>query len=111
PDGQQLYSTGADGQIKLWNTGDGGLVKSFIDSALPEKAHRDFGNQLRLTKDGSKLVAVGHAGWFTVWNTADGKLIHSQKMPSGWFRLPISPDSKTAATGNQKGTVYVVKLP
>jgi len=111
PDGLQLYSAGADGMIKLWKVADGGFVKDFVDPSLREKSQRDFINQIRLTPDGGKLLAAGNGGWMTVWNTSDGKLIHSQKFPTGLYGLAVSPDGKSVATGNQNGTVYVIKMP
>jgi WD40 repeat protein len=111
PNGQQLYSAGADGQIKLWNLGDGGLVKSMVDPALKEKAQRDWINHIKLTSDGTRLVSVGNGGWITIWNTADGKLIHGQKLPSGLYGTAITTDGKLIATGNQNGTVYLLKMP
>lgn len=107
----QLYSAGADGKIKLWNTADGGLVKEFIDPALKDKAQRDFINTIKLTNDGKKLVAAGNGGWITIWSTADGKLLHSQKMPMGLYGLSVNPDGSLIATGNMNGTVYVIKMP
>jgi WD40 repeat protein len=107
----QLYSAGADGKIKLWNINDGGMVKTFIDPALKDKAQRDFINTIKLTKDGKKLVAVGNGGWVTIWNTADGKMIHSQKLPIGLYGLSIHPDGNSFATGNMNGTIYVIKMP
>ncbi len=107
----QLYSAGADGKIKLWNVADGGMLKTFIDPALKDKAHRDFINTIKLTSDGKKLVAVGNGGWITIWNTADGKLVHSQKLPIGLYGLSINPENSLIATGNMNGTVYLLKMP
>lgn len=107
----QLYSAGADGKIKLWNVNDGGMVKTFVDPALKDRAQRDFINNIRLTKDGKKLVAVGNGGWVTIWNTTDGKLLHSQKLPVYLYGLSIHPDGNSFATGNMNGTIYVIKMP
>ena len=107
----QLYSAGADGKIKLWNINDGGMLKTFVDPALKDKAQRDFINNIRLTKDGKKLVAVGNGGWVTIWNTADGKMLHSQKLPIPLYGLSIHPDGNSFATGNMNGTIYVIKMP
>lgn len=107
----QVYSAGADGKIKLWNSNDGGMLKTFIDPALKDKAQRDFINNIKLTKDGKKLVAVGNGGWLTVWNTADGKMLHSQKMPVGLYGLSINNDGTLIATGNMNGSVYLIKMP
>lgn len=107
----QLYSAGADGKIKLWNTSDGGMLKTFVDPALKDKAQRDFINNIKVTRDGKKLVAVGNGGWLTVWNTADGKMLHSEKLPVGLYGLAINAEGTLIATGNMNGSMYVIKMP
>jgi WD40 repeat protein len=111
PGGQQIYSAGADGLIKLWNAADGALIKTLIDPALKDRAQRDFINQIRLTADGTRLIAVGNAGWLTLWQPVEGKLLHTQKQPTPLFGLALAPDGKSFATGNQNGTIYLIKMP
>jgi WD40 repeat protein len=111
PNGQTIYSAGADGQIKLWKTADGSFLKALVDPALKEKAQRDWINQIKLSVDGKRLVAVGNGGWMTFWNVEDGKLLHEQKLPTGLYGTALTQDGRLVATGNQNGTIYLLKIP
>src|SRR5262249_12234336 len=119
PDGKFIVSTGADGQIKMWNPVDGAIVRQFVDPAItaspgqppPDKAQRDWINQIRLSPDGQKLASVGNAGWLCLWNMADGKLLFQQRMPTPLYSVSFSHDGKLLVTGNYNGTATVLKLP
>src|SRR5205807_970472 len=99
--------------IKLWDTGNGQVVREFVNPSLKVDkdplsgkpvvhAHPGWVYSVRLTPDGSRLVSVGNAprnqGYLALWNVADGSLLHGEELPLGpIYSVAVSPNGKLLA--------------
>ena len=61
PDGNRVLSYGYAGQLKIWNTGDGGLVH--------ERKVGQIGNTARYSPDGRQIVIASGDGTAQVFNS------------------------------------------
>ncbi|GBD35670.1 hypothetical protein HRbin36_00784 [bacterium HR36] len=117
PGGTQLLSGGADGQIKLWNLGDGQVIHDFADPEVPAKphapakAHADFVSHLRLSPDGKYLLSVGSSGWVKIWKLETRQVVHGQRLAQPCYAGAWSPDGKQLAITMQDGKILILYLP
>ena len=63
----QVLTTCADGQARLYDTSNGKNVRTF-------NANGDFLFALGVTHDGKKMIASGESGVVRIWTVDDGKL-------------------------------------
>jgi WD40 repeat protein len=128
PDGKYVASgsSGLERVLKLWKTGDGTVVRDFLNPQLKTKAsHPGWIYGVRFTRDGKYLVSVGDAprnrGYLAVWNVEEGKLVLGEELPLGvFFTLDLAPESGLLAIGaGSRGTransewnsAYLVRVP
>jgi WD40 repeat protein/energy-coupling factor transporter ATP-binding protein EcfA2 len=104
-DGKTLVSSGANGQISVWNVATGLLIRRLSD---------ELGAVLSvaISPDGQR-IAVGTGDYsvtnapvsvrerlILIWDAVTGELLHTIKPHSGTIRnLAFSPDSRFIATG------------
>ncbi|HZN32821.1 MAG TPA: c-type cytochrome domain-containing protein, partial [Pirellulaceae bacterium] len=125
PDGKLLATGGGvpsrSGELKIWNTTDGQLVREF---AAP---HADTVNAVRFAPDGQQLASAGADRMVKVFDAADGELLkvmgghtaavtslawHSggkQLVSAGSDQLLKQWDAETGLpTSTLKGTTYQI---
>ncbi len=103
-DGKQIVSAGNDGQILVWNRGEGSLARQLVDPTIEgeiEKAHRDRIYQLNFSPRGNLLVSIGGNGWLNLWDFSTGEIVSSRRMPSfPLYSASFSPSGEELLLGN-----------
>jgi len=113
PDGTLVATTGKDGQVILWNTATGAMVRQLTGfSGMVYEATFSF--------DGKYIAAGGHDGSARVWEVASGKNVGTYlgKMTSmevGLIRQHISfvcfsQDNKTIYFGGDAGFIMEANI-
>ncbi len=99
PSGRWLASAGADGTVRLWDTGSGRLLHVL-------EGH--LGRVLTLTvpSDGRWLASAGDDGAVRLWDLAKGQVLHILDGHEGWVgALTTAPDGRWLASAGADGTV------
>ncbi len=111
-DEHQLVTAGDDGQVMMWDAGDGRVVDSRpVFEALDQtRSVRDIFD-VDISADGARL-AIAEGSNVTIWDTAThGRLFTVSGHTNSVFRVRFSGDGKHIATTSWDGTVRVWRLP
>jgi len=81
PDGKTLSSFYNSGRIKIWDTRNGNLIRTFDSKTGPE----DY-SEAKVSSDGNYIVRVKADGMTRIWDARNGNLI------STFNCMPVSPD-------------------
>ena len=105
-DGSRLFSASRDSTIRCWNSNTGEQV------GQPWTGHTDKILSLSLSPDGTLLASASWDGTIRFWNTAHGRpfgqhLQHGANVISVCF----SPFGEFVASGDDKGNVYLWRVP
>jgi WD40 repeat protein len=88
PDGQTLYSAGADKTVRLWRTATGELVATLV-------GHADEVNSVCVTPDGRWLFSLDDVGDLRRWDARTGESHGSAaKVGDRGYSLAVSRDAK-----------------
>jgi eukaryotic-like serine/threonine-protein kinase len=94
PDGRQLATACRDGLIRLWNSSDGSMVRTFDEpnpSALTLAFH----------PGGSRIASSGIDGRIKIWDCATGRLLRTLNGHAGTvYCVAYSPDGHRLAAGD-----------
>jgi WD40 repeat protein len=102
PDGQQLATAGADGQILLWDPANGQVEREL------KRAHQKLITTLAYSPNGKLLASGSVDGTVKVWNPATGKTIHTlAKHKDHVASISFSPDGKRLVSGSGDHTIMV----
>jgi len=95
------------GQIQLWNTQAGALVRNFVGNTRGVTA-------LAWTPDGSQVISGASYAYENVaisWNVGAGRELHVFEGHTGWVNgVAISPDGTTLLTASQDSTLRLWNL-
>ncbi len=96
PNGNLLASVGEihDRTVKLWNAGDGVLLRTFGD-------HSDRVNAVAFSPDGELVATAGRDAVPRIWRVADGSLVCYFHGRGDWINgLAFSPDGQFLASSS-----------
>ena len=97
PDGTVGATAGEDGDVRLWHSLDGKLLRVLRGHAGPVTV-------VAFTDDGATLVTGGNDGTVRFWKVADGVPLQGNlSQPSAVRSMAISRDGRLLATGGQDG--------
>ena len=100
PDGARVVSAGADGSVRLWDTGSA-TAQMLLDGKQPE-------NDVHFSPDGSRILAVGNDRRIRFWDARSGA---AEPPMSGDGRQLVaaafSPDGRRFAAGGRDGVTRV----
>jgi WD40 repeat protein len=106
PDGQTLFTSGADTAIKIWDLNGQTLSGSF-------DGHQGRVNSLAMAPQGAFLASGGGDGTVRVWNLTTNsqvKALSANQEGQGANRVlsvAVSADDKYIAAGTDAGLIYV----
>lgn len=104
-DGRLLATAGSDHSVKLWDTREHRLLRSFA-------GHADSVRDVGFTPDGKYLVSCDRAGMIRLWETATGKEAANWMGHDGEIRgLAVAPDGTRVATASRDKLVKIWQLP
>jgi WD40 repeat protein/serine/threonine protein kinase len=98
PDGQTLFSVGADGSLRAWNLLTGENVWT---------RYSPYGGffSVDLTPDGTRLATLAATAELQLWNAQTGEPVWRRGVTRGVRSLRISPDGRYVAAGCPRETV------
>ncbi len=101
PDGQTLGSASLDKTIKLWNLGDGELLRTF-------SGHSDAVRTVAIDSSGQILASGSVDRTVKIWNLQTGELLRTLSGHSDpVWSVAISPDKQTLVSGSYDSTIKI----
>lgn len=101
--GGTAVSSGADGQILVWDLAEGELVQKITPAGLVRA--------MAIAPDGSVLATGGEKNLIELWEFPSGKALGSLTGHTDWITsLAFSPDGKVMASGGLDGVVRIWNL-
>ncbi len=104
PDGKYLATGSRDKTVKLWDTRNWKLIKTFRISFFRRKSHFGSVEAVSFSPDSKYLASAGMDGTVRLWNVESGDLIKT----IGKFAvcsITFSPDGRYLAIGLSDGTI------
>jgi WD40 repeat protein len=101
PDGKLVVTGGADGNVRVWNTGTGQEI------GAPMSSDDKPVDAVAFSPSGTLIAAASADGNVQLWDATSQQVAGSALVPAGppVQALAFSPDGKLLATGAQDGTV------
>ncbi len=93
PDGQKFAIGGASGNLKIFNTSDGSLLKTLT-------GHSSYVNGLAFSADGQKLASVCSDKTLKIWDVNGGYVLKTMTgFTTDEIAVAFSPDGRYVAAG------------
>lgn len=108
PDGKLIAAGNGQGEVKVYNTADGSLVRTLVYTTDP---HRDFSTSFKgmevecvaFSADGRLLAAGGNEQGIKVFRLADGKVVRTFDAEGAEVDgMAMSPDGKYFAHASRR---------
>jgi WD40 repeat protein len=105
PDGERILTGGLDRSIRLWDAGNGKLLRTIEDT------HRSFVHAVLFTPDGKKAVSCGLDTDMVVWDLGTGKEHRRIRVHTAAVRsLAWMPGGKRIASAGFDGAVRITDV-
>jgi WD40 repeat protein len=99
PDGRVVATSSTDGDVRVWDTTNGQLVKKF-------PGHKESVHQLAFSGTGERLVTAGWDNLVRFWDLKSG----TEETQVSGFCIAVSPDGGRLAVGNYYGFIELRSL-
>ncbi|HKB34906.1 MAG TPA: PQQ-binding-like beta-propeller repeat protein, partial [Gemmataceae bacterium] len=101
PDGKVLATASHEGVVRLWDTGNGKLIRELVGHEGPVRG-------VCFSPDGKRLASASYDGTLKLWDPDNGKALvtlrwHTNQVTS----VAFSPDSKRLASASEDRTLHV----
>lgn len=104
PNGKTLIGGGEQNDIKLWNLGEGQLIRTLSD-------HKDKVWTIALGPKGKILASASGDCTIKLWDMPTGKLLRTFRAhPATVWSVAISPDAKLLVSGSEDQTLKVWEI-
>lgn len=113
PDGKNLASIDAGGNVILWSNPDG-LPAGWLPRFLPLAAHKSVLIGLAFSADSKRMATGDFDGVIRLWDVAQGEPLPGELQTSegGWaLSLAFSPDGRILASGMLNGRIDLWSVP
>jgi WD40 repeat protein len=100
PDDRLIATGGSDGKISIWEIGNG-------QNTLNLKAHAGHVVGLVFTADSQRLISSSFDKQIKIWNIETGTCLKSWDSSMPCYRIALSHDGKTMASGSECGDVVI----
>jgi WD40 repeat protein len=98
PSGTHVLTAGADGKVKVWNTGNGNLERTFETGDKPVEA-------VAVRRDGQLVAAASADGKVRLYNFNDPKLLTLLSPPAAVRSLAFAPSNQALVGACGDGSV------
>ena len=102
-DGKTIVSHGEDSNVIIWDAETGEFL-SIYKSNMKEISSIDY------SKDGNSLVVLGSDNTIILWNTQTGEKTKTINSELELYDVQFSPDGKTFACDDDKGTMLLFDI-
>lgn len=114
PDEKMALSASADHTLRLWDLGNGELVRQFgsVDNSDPTLGHTNSVQDADFAPDGSWIVSTSQDGTLIVWDVATGKLLQHWGLDGKGHQgqalsVEVSADGKLVLSAGEDGSLIL----
>jgi WD40 repeat protein len=97
-DGSRVASGSSNGEVKIWNTADGGLVQTL-------NGHNALVSSVAFSPDAKTLASASYDQTTRMWDAASGQTIRTLNGADKFACVAYSRDGQTLLAGNARGEI------
>lgn len=99
PDGTLLATGSDDSTVKVWNAGDGSLIRTLA-------GHTNYISSVAFSPDGQTLASASWDRTIKLWNLKNGSLLSTLTRHTSWiYSVAFSPDGQTLISASGDNTL------